>query len=185
MNKYILVDPASAKKKTSDYTAIWVIGLGSDENYYCLDFYRDRLSLTERTKILFDLHKKWKPLGVAYERYGKDSDIEHIQSEMENRNYRFEITEVGGSLSKNDRIKRLVPKFEQGKVFLPSQNIKTNHEKIAQDLVSVFIEEEYKPFPVSVHDDMLDSFARIFDIPTHWPKADAYNDFHIDTRYVV
>jgi hypothetical protein len=68
MNKYLLVDPANSKKKTSDYTAMAVIGLGADENYYLLDAVRDRLSLTERGDKLFALHKKWRPMRVGYER---------------------------------------------------------------------------------------------------------------------
>jgi hypothetical protein len=33
LNRYILVDAANSKRKDSDYTAIWVIGLGPDDNY--------------------------------------------------------------------------------------------------------------------------------------------------------
>src|SRR6516164_903385 len=48
MRKYLLVDPASSKKKGSDYTVMAVIGLAPDENFYLLDAVRDRLNLTER-----------------------------------------------------------------------------------------------------------------------------------------
>lgn len=65
-NNYILVDAASSKKKGSDYTAMWVIGLGTDGNYYALDMVRDRLTLTERADRLFELHRKWKPRQVRY-----------------------------------------------------------------------------------------------------------------------
>lgn len=164
MNKYILVDPANDKKKKSDYTAVFVVGLGEDQNYYCLDMIRDRLNLTERTELLFKLHRKWSPLAVGYERYGKDSDIAHIESEMKNKNYRFSITEVGGQMSKPDRIKRLIPLFEQGKIYLPETLNKTNYKGVTEDLVDIFINEEYKAFPVPVHDDMLDALARIIDI---------------------
>jgi hypothetical protein len=54
MRKYLLVDPASSKKKGSDYTVMAVIGLGADQNYYLLDAVRDRLNLTERgDKLLY------------------------------------------------------------------------------------------------------------------------------------
>lgn len=52
-NLYILVDAANEKKRRSDFTAIWVVGLGGDRNYYVLDGYRDRLNLVERTDLLF------------------------------------------------------------------------------------------------------------------------------------
>ena len=161
LNKYILVDAAHSKKKGSDYTAMWVVGLGPDENYYILDIIRDRLSLPQRASRLIDLHKKWRPLQVRYERYGLMADIEHVQSEQEKINYRFPIKEVAGQVAKHDRIKRLVPMFEQGRVWLPASLHLTNYEGETRDMVRDFIEEEYAAFPVGLHDDMLDSLARI------------------------
>jgi len=173
-NNYILVDAASSKKKGSDYTAMWVVGLGTDGNYYALDMVRDRLSLTERTARLFSLHRKWKPLQVRYERYGAMADIEHIKTEQEKQQYRFDIIEVGGQTSKNDRIGRLIPVFEQGKFYLPKSLHVTNYEKVTVDLVHDFIESEYMPFPVGVHDDMADSLARLLepDLTLVWPKEE-------------
>lgn len=171
-NRYILVDPAGEKKKSSDYTSAWVIGLAADNNYYVLDIVRDRLNLTERAALVMQLHRKWKPKQVRYEKYGKDADIEHIRSVQEAENYRFEITAVGGSLAKPDRIKRLIPLFEQGRIYLPRSLHRTNYEKVTEDLVHVFIQDEYKAFPVALHDDMLDSLARIAepDLPLAWPQ---------------
>lgn len=172
-NRYILVDAASGKKKGNDYTALWVVGLGQDQNYYVLDMVRDRLNLTQRGRLVMDMHRKWKPKeAVRYERYGLMADIEYIQSLQEAENYRFDIKEVGGQTPKPDRIKRLIPLFEQKRVYLPRSFHVTNYEGITQDLVQVFIAEEYKAFPVSIHDDMLDSLARIAepDIPLQWPR---------------
>ena len=153
-NNYLLVDPASSKKRGSDYTAMIVVGLATDGNYYVLDMIRDRLSLTERVDRLFELHRKWKPIQVRYEKYGAQSDIEHILTQQEKQTYRFRITEVGGQTKKVDRIGRLIPLFEQGHVYLPVSLHKTNYEKVTVDLVHSFIEEEFVPFPVGIHDDM-------------------------------
>lgn len=163
LNVYIIVDPASKKKKTSDYTSMWVIGLGGDENIYILDGVRDRLNLTERQKALFKLHRRWRPKGVGYEEYGLQADIEHMESVMKLENYRFSITPLGGQLAKEDRIKRLVPKFEAGMVYLPETLIRLDHESRSVDLTRVFREEEYLAFPVCAHDDMLDCMSRILD----------------------
>jgi len=173
MNIYILVDPANEKKKTSDYTAIEVVGLGADRNYSTLDMVRDRLSLTERADALFRLHKKWRPINVGYEKYGMQADVQHIKDRMERENYRFSIVELGGSMPKNDRIRRLIPVFEQGRWYLPDTLYRTNYEKVTQDLVEIFINEEYLAFPVSVHDDMMDIKARVLDedLGAVWPIA--------------
>lgn len=160
---YILVDPASKKKKNSDYTAMFVVGLGMDKNYYIIDMIRDRLNLTERTRMLFDLHKMYRPLVVGYEEYGMQSDIEHLEYVMTQENYRFPIYPLGGQVGKEDRIRALVPVFEQKRVFLPMMCIRPRHDGKVVDLTKVFIEEEYKTFPVGAHDDMLDALARILD----------------------
>jgi predicted phage terminase large subunit-like protein len=165
LNLYIIVDPGGSKKRPdNDYTSMWVVGVGGDENYYIVDGVRDRLRLTERAKWLFRLHKKWRPKGTGYEEYGMQADIEHMESEMDRHNYRFAITPLGGSLSKSDRIKRLVPLFEQGRVFLPHSGIvHQNHEGHQVNIIRQFVQEEYLAFPACAHDDGLDCLARILD----------------------
>jgi predicted phage terminase large subunit-like protein len=176
INTVMLVDPAAGKQKTSDYTAIWVIGLGQDGNYYVVDLVRDRLNLTERAAAVFRLHKKWKCYEVRYERYGMMGDIEHIKDKMERESYRFRIVEVGGALKKEDRIRRLVPLFQQGRMWFPTELWYTEGSGRYLDLVPVFVEEELLAFPVAKHDDMLDALARIAqpDLELRWPKEDEF-----------
>lgn len=163
MSLYILVDPAGEKKKTSDYSVFMVVGLGQDENYYVVDMVRDRLNLTERGNTLMRLHRKYKPKGVGYERYGLQADIEFVQYLQKQENYRFDITELGGQMPKNDRIRRLIPLFEQGRVYLPMTLHYADYQGRSSDLVRDFVEQEYMTFPVSQHDDMMDCLARIVD----------------------
>lgn len=164
LNLYLLVDPASGKKKHNDYTSMWVVGLGGDGNYYVVDGVRDRLNLRQRAKALFRLHRKWRPRGVGYEEYGLQADIEHHEYEMERQNYRFTITPLGGALAKEDRIRRLVPVCEQGRLFLPAHGILyLDAEGQMRDLVRIFRDEEYLTFPLGAHDDMLDALSRILD----------------------
>jgi len=182
MNVYLLFDPAGSKNKRSDYTAGWAIGLGPDKNVYVLDMVRDRLSLTQRAALLMRWHRKWKPMrsnGVRYEKYGKDADIEHIESVQKAQNYRFDVVEVGGQTPKPERIKRLVPYFEQGRVFLPRTHYYTDYQGKTSDLIQDFIEQEYKPFPVSVHEDMFDALARLLDpdpdLALVWPEEEDHD----------
>jgi predicted phage terminase large subunit-like protein len=182
MNKYLLVDAASAKKKDSDYTSMVVIGLAEDENYYLLDMVRDRLSLTERGAALFALHRRWHPRRVGYERYGQMADIEYMKDRMREENYRFEIVEVGGQVAKLDRIRRMIPVFEAGRFMLPEMMLKVDYEGRHVDLVTSFVNDEYKPFPVGLHDDMLDSISRIWDIDTIWPKPPPENNRYAKPR---
>jgi phage terminase large subunit-like protein len=133
---------------------------------------RDRLNLAERAERVFDLHRKWKPIETRYERYGMMADIEHLKSRMEIENYRFDIKEVGGITAKADRIKRLLPIFEAGRFYLPKTHFYTDWQREPKDLVRAFIEEEYMAFPVGLHEDLLDSLARIAEpeLKLAWPK---------------
>lgn len=173
LNLYLLIDPASKRKRNSDYTSMFVIGLGPDRNYYVCDMVRDRFNLTGRMNMVFRLHEQWQPKGVGYEEYGLQADIEAIQAEQVRRNYRFDITPLGGGIAKEDRIKRLVPLFENGKLYLPEGTlVRTNWEGHSVDMVRAFVRDEYLSFPVCSHDDMLDCASRILDeeLIKDWPK---------------
>jgi predicted phage terminase large subunit-like protein len=181
MNVYMLFDPAGAKNKRSDYTSGWVIGLAPDLNIYVLDMIRDRLNLTQRAALVMRWHRKWKPMGsngVRYEKIGMQADIEYIREVQKQQNYRFDIIEVGGTTPKNERIKRLIPYHEQGRFYYPRTHYHTDYQGKSEDLMQVYIHQEYKPFPVSVHDDMLDALARLIEpeFPLIWPDTlDEYN----------
>jgi phage terminase large subunit-like protein len=162
MNIAVLVDPAHSKKKGSDYTTFSVIGLHHDNNYYLLDGLRCRYNLAERTAALFALHRRWTPNWIGYERYGLQSDIEHIRYVQEQESYRFGIVELGGAVSKEERIRRLVPVMRQGRFYVPTRLLYTDHEGKTQDYVADFT-NELLGFPVGLHDDVIDGVARVLD----------------------
>ncbi len=166
-NRYLIVDPANDKKKSSDYTSAVVIELRADQNYYELVAIRDRLNLTERTELVFEWHKEYGRPIVCYEQYGMQSDIQHIEYVMQQKKYHFDIIALGGSMAKNDRIRKLIPIFEQGRYFLPYTCPQTDYEGQPYDATQVFLRDEYYPFPVLSHDDMFDCKARILDPDLH------------------
>lgn len=178
LNRYLLCDPASEKRKKArkdpDYTSMWVIGLGPPNNFYLLDGIRDRLNLGQRANEFIRLHRKWRPMKAGYEQYGMQADIEHIKYVQREQLYEFDITELGGQMAKNDKIKRLIPVFEGGRFFLPNGIIYTDTTGRATDLIKVFIEEEYLAFPVLAHDDMFENMSRILDedMAVTWPDPD-------------
>jgi phage terminase large subunit-like protein len=92
------------------------------------------------------------------------ADIEHVKTVQEHENYRFDIRPLGGnSLSKVDRIRRLVPVFEQGKFWLPRRLLFSRSDGTQADFVAELVNDEYTGFPVAKHDDMLDDLSRIVD----------------------
>jgi len=176
-NVWILVDPAGEKKSTSDYTAVAVVGLAPDNNYYILEMFRDRLNPTERVQMVMRTHKKWnalcgRPPEVVYEKYGLMSDTHWIRQEQDRQGYRFSLVEVGGQLKKEDRIRRLIPLFEQKRIYLPMNHIYVDNKGQSNEMIQTFIKEEYETFPFSKHDDMLDVLARILDCNAYFPMLE-------------
>jgi predicted phage terminase large subunit-like protein len=179
LNYYIFVDPANTKGKDSDYTAMVVMGAGGDRNLYLVDIIRDRLNVREREDKLFELHAKYKPKSVVYEKYGMQCDADWLRKAMDDRNYRFHIQEVGGKVSKEDRIRRLISYFADRKIFMPKVLYKTNYKNQAVDVINEFVVQEYSTFPVGLHDDLLDAMSRLCDITIQYPGHNTINYYEL------
>jgi predicted phage terminase large subunit-like protein len=164
MNIYITVDPANSKKRDSDYTVMAVIGVDSLRNYWLIDMVRDKLELRERWEKLRDLVKTWQVDLVGYETYGAQADSQYMQQMMEEEGVFFDLVELGGNVSKPDRIKKLIPLFQKGRFIIPRTLAYTDIKDIMHDLTYDFINEEYATWPYSQHDDILDAMARITDV---------------------
>lgn len=130
LNVYIMVDPASSKKKGSDYTAITVVGIDAAWNKYLLGGYYQKMSLPERWIAIKMLRRYWMSqpgvqiVEVGYERYGMRSDIEHFEEKMELEGEHFSLVELAwpmeGPGSKYDRIQRLYADFSHGRFYVPA-----------------------------------------------------------------
>lgn len=129
---WILIDAAGNKpgNSKSDNTAIIVIGMDPNSNFYLLDGYCHRMKLSERTEKYLTLNEKWRTapgvqiVRTGYERYGAMTDVEHIEIDARRRNQEgVSIEEVNwvreGSQSKKARIARLEPDFRESRFWLP------------------------------------------------------------------
>lgn len=178
MNIYILCDAAAGeednkkKKKTSDFTSFMVVGLHTDNNYYLLDAVRDRMNPTERIEKLFELHRTWngltgKPPKVGYEKFGLMTDTHYIREVQKQTGYRFPLIELGNpggkQISKENRIRRMIPDLQSGRWWFPDSIMYTDYEGRTVDLVREIIKSEMSTFPRAKYDDMLDALTRIYD----------------------
>lgn len=175
MNIVILVDPAGGddtekekKDKPSDWTAMMVVGLANDNNYYLLDIIRDRLNPTERIDVLFMLHRKWNALSgkapkVGYEKYSMQSDSHYITQKQKKDAYYFPLIIVAGAKNKTTRVSRLVPDLQNGRWYFPHSLLYVDGDGRKWDLVQELINVEIKTFPLSKFDDMLDALSRIYE----------------------
>lgn len=163
-NVYLVVDPATSTKKGSDYTAMWVVAARPDQNYYVVDGIRKRLKLKGRADWLFKLHRKWAPRLVGYEQTGMSADIEHINELAQSMSYRFHIEKLvpPSRLSKEDRIRKLAPLFENERIYLPDIEMGCFSPELSE-AVTGMLQEEYSAFPFGRHDDSMDCLAWIVD----------------------
>lgn len=191
MNRYILVDPANSKRKKSDMTAMWVVGLSGDNNYYILHMLHDRMKVHERIEALFTLHRRFRPAGVGYEQTGLQTDIEHAQARMAKENYNFSITPLNSNVPKRNRIEALQPLFRNRRIFLPNDFELNDHEGRRHNLTKEFVEQEYLKYPAVKHDDRLDALQWIVSpaatkagLQFTWPEHDEDNNVRpLDHRY--
>lgn len=176
MNIAILVDQAGGeelnkkKKKLSDWTAILVIGLAPDNNYYLLDAVRDRINPTERINTIFMMHRKWneltgKPPKVGCEQIGLMTDTHYLNEKKKQDAYNFPVVPLGAGqrISKEERIRKLIPIMEGGRFYVPPTLIYVDGEGRKWDIVKEFLEVELKTFPKSRYDDIVDCASRILD----------------------
>lgn len=160
-NVYITVDAATSKKKGSDYSALAVMAVDALDNVYLVDLVKDKLNLDERKKKLFELVLKYKPLVVGYERYALMADTDYIRKCQETENIRFPIVELGGKLSKIERVDRFVPTFSNRKFYIPESLEYRDYEGKSHDLIQE-LKYEMVNFPKG-HDDCIDAISRIKD----------------------
>ena len=171
LNYYIVCDPANTKSKKSDFTAFLVLGFSSDRKVYLIDGIHDKLDLGERYKALKLLNERYKPLVIGYEKYGLQSDLDYFRMENAKTNYYMPLTEMGGTLSKEDRVLRLTALFDNKDLLFPKNIFYLS--KFKNGVVDIVnnIQAELIAFPFGEHDDLCDCLSRCFDLFLYKPET--------------
>ena len=182
LNYYIACDPANTKSKKSDFTAFLVFGFSEDRKIYLVDGVHDKLNLAERYNVLKALNARYKPRVIGYEKYGLQADIDFFRMENAKTGYFMPVTEIGGSLSKQDRILRLASLFEKQDLLFPRRLPYTRiYGAETIDIVNN-LQLELTAFPFAEHDDLADCLSRCFDIflnkPNEIKKVVTEHDTH-------
>lgn len=158
LKMYVLVDPANAQRKESDYTALMSIGIDSYGDLWFVDIVRDKLTLEGRARLVSDILIRNKLHVVHYESIGfQSSDIKSIREMGQQRDWYITVNEVKASKqSKEDRIRGLQYYFEQGKVHFPKRyTYFSKYHNREYDMVEVFRRELWM-FPSCEKDDLAD-----------------------------
>ena len=120
----VLMVDAAGGDETKDGDDFWVFrvyGLGSDQNLYALDLWRENLSLDEALTLTFALVKFWKPKVTYTEDYGQTMLIPSILREQEAKGYRFPLDRFPPiKRPKEARISLLQPEYRAGRFWYPT-----------------------------------------------------------------
>lgn len=168
---FITIDPAISLQEGADYTAFAVVHTTQHLDWYVERVQRQRITATQTIDLIFNLYKQYKPKVIGIESIAyQESLVHYLSEEMKRRGVMLPIHQIKASSldssgnkkvmrSKNMRILSLVPRFENGKIFL-NQGL---HD----------LEMEYSSFPRGSHDDCMDALARIEDIAyyPHQPRS--------------
>lgn len=177
-HNYMIIDPAMSAGKTSDRTCILVIAAGPEKRFIIVDWVLDRLDPGARAEMIISMAMRWMPKQVIYEEIGLMSDTYFIRKMMQEKQtpprlYPIPVGRHGirHLLSKELRIKELVPLFFDHKIVLPRKFLYTNSEGKRVDLVQMFLDQEYDLYKgkgSTKHDDVLDTLSRIREPELVW-----------------
>jgi len=161
---YLIVDPASARKKKSDYTVMKVVKVilnrDGDMERYILDMVRDKVDPRKRVDLAIELAKEWNIRGCGWEAIGfQTTDCFYLEERRRKERLFFTITPISSHVvSKEDRIRGLIPAYAQHLWLWPEKGRcvkKSLFDGKMHDMAEE-LEYEFLQFPLCEHDDLLD-----------------------------
>lgn len=155
VNRFIFIDPAISQADAADFTAVAVVAVDVNKNWYLEHASRHKITPTQIISLVFQLNERFLPLKIGIESVAfQEVLVYNAYEEMQRRN---SYIPVEGIKPRTDRTKQkkilgLIPRFEWGHIF------------INQGLSD--FEAEYLDYAGerSKHDDMLDALASIDEI---------------------
>lgn len=147
---FAFIDPAISLEDHACFTAIVVIDVSEDGTWYLKLAKRVRINATQTIKLIFDLHRIYKPNVIGIEIVAYQEALMHfMDSEMRKRKIVIPVVGVKRSpdQSKLIRIRSLVPRFEWQRILIKPG--------LAE------FEEEYLKFPRGSYVDLLDALSSL------------------------
>lgn len=147
---FAFIDPAISLEDHACFTAVVVIDVDENNVWYLRLAKRLKITATQTIKLVFDLHKIFKPQLIGIEIVAYQEALMHfLDEEMRKRKIVIPVHGVKRSpdQSKPIRIRSLVPRFEWQRIL------------IKPGLVE--FEEEYLKFPRGSYVDLLDALSSL------------------------
>lgn len=163
---YLLVDPATAMKKRSDYTVMLIVDvivIDSVVRKYVRDGIRDKIDAKKRVDMAIDFAKEYKVKDIAWEAIGfQQTDCFYFEEARRKAGLRVCATEIKSQQgAKEDRIRGLIPEYSNGEWYWPEKGKLVKSSSFSGKNYDLTEEMEYElmQFPLSQHDDLLDGMT--------------------------
>lgn len=146
---FAFIDPAISVKDGADYTALTVIDVDCDMNWYLRVANRYRITPPQIINLIFKVNAEFSPMAIGLETVAyQEALVYMLHEEMTRRQILIPLHEVktGNDKTKEMRILGLVPRFEFGRIFLNTGLYD--------------FETEMMQFPRGAYDDILDSLSQ-------------------------
>lgn len=179
LNYYLIVDPADSEEKRACYTAMKIIGVDSDENWYWVDGLFDKIDDRERIDEAIRLAVRWRVFEVLWEylSFGRTDarNFERASRLVPNHLRTWaSVREIKAMrISKDDRILGLNDRYSRHKIFWPPKLM--YYSKFEGKVIDIVQAQEYEflGFPLVSHKDLLD--AESFMLQIDLIKGDRVN----------
>lgn len=150
VHTFAFIDPAISLESTADFTAVVIVSIDPENNWYVRKAKRFRITATETIELIFEIYDTFKPKRIGVETVAYQQSLMHfLQAEVKRTKTYIPIEGIkrGNDKSKQDRIRGLIPRFEWGSIFLN------------RGLVD--LEDELSKFPRGANDDLIDALEGI------------------------
>lgn len=157
---YVSVDPAISQSTSADYTAISVIGVNSNNDWFLVDGFFGRIKPDELIDKVFEYAVMYRPYSVVIEKVAFQTSLKtFMEKEMLLRKIYFSVDLVSRPTHKNSKlsvIKALQPIVSLGKFWIPDTYMKNFTDELILEMSMVTNEKI-----LAKHDDLIDSIAQL------------------------
>lgn len=150
---FLTIDPAINTDTTADYSACIVTAVTPEGVMYVVEAVRRRLNPHDLMDLIFTLQAKWRPILIGLETVAFQKVLKFwLLEEGRRRGVFLPIKELTHGTRKVDRIMRLQPRMETGRLYLRSTMV---------DLI-----DEMSKFRLDTdnQDDLLDALASMEEV---------------------
>jgi len=169
---YISVDLAISQKDSADYTAIAIIGVNDNNDWFLIDGFFGRVKPDETIKKVFEFVKMYRPYSVILEKVAFQTSMKtFMEQEMVRQGTYFGIDMVTRPNHKNSKlsvIKSFQPIVNMGKFWIPEEYMKSFTIELLEEMNLITNEKI-----LAKHDDLIDAVSQLTLIPivTNLPVA--------------